>query len=404
MIQAIQRSLTTAGVSVNGAPETADAAAPTTTQPDHSPAGTGNADPLAKFDALFGAPAHVQSFYADKNGGHSAGPAKHARSATPAAAPPPSAPAAPVVFDIANTTDAQIKELRNKGQDQLANTIKNAQAAYGDFLAKNPDVKILVTTSDGNGGHPVLIARGADYAKGAHVHTHYHGDNATVGDPLGSKAGTNARIRDTLTRDPRAVFILPEAANSTAKPDSPHNDNSYSVNWRDVKSQVQTTDDALKAAGVSKVDETVVSFHSGGGMVINNLMLADPSGSRLKADRVELYDCVYHFGKEQDTKYFTEDRLREWSQTANGKAVGRVVYYRGTNDAGRAKMVGETFQGKFTLIDMDNEPKLRVKGKIDETVDPPATDANGKLIGTYNYKPNPHYRTTGEFLGTTPRS
>ena len=127
----------------------------------------------------------------------------------------------PESFDITKVTPQQIQELRNKKQDELANTIENAQIAYDDFVKANPGVKVIVTTSEGNGGKPVLVVKGAAADKDAHVHTHYHGDNATVADPLGSKAGQNARIRDTLKKDPHAVFVLPEAANSTPPPQRP---------------------------------------------------------------------------------------------------------------------------------------------------------------------------------------
>ena len=46
--------------------------------------------------------------------------------------------------------------------------------------------------------------------------------------------------------------VLPEAGNSTAKVDSPTHDNSYHADWSNVKSQAQTTDDALKSAAITK--------------------------------------------------------------------------------------------------------------------------------------------------------
>jgi hypothetical protein len=338
----------------------------------------------------FGHPPQFGSVYADKNGGSGGTQNTAAPKTTTVDAKQSSGGSKPPqAFDISTVTPEQIKELRNNKQIQLANTIENAQAAYGDFVKANPGVKVIVTTSEGNGGHPVLVAKGAAADKDAHVHTHYHGDNATVGDPLGSKAGQNARIRDTLLKDPHAVFVLPEASNSTAKPDSPSNDNSYSVHWNDVKSQVQTTNDALDAAGVQRPPkESVVSFHSGGGMALVNLVNnnKDKGGSTLQADRLELYDCVYHFG-EKDGKvlpeYHFEERLRDWSQSDSGKAVKQVIFYRGTNDASRAAVMEKSVgKDKFKLIDMANEPAL------------------SKNPG---FRANAHYRTVGEFMGTTPR-
>jgi hypothetical protein len=168
----------------------------------------------------------------------------------------------------------------------------------------------IIHLDSGNGGQPILVARGPDYAKGPHVHTHYHGNNATVADPLGSKAGMNARIRDVLlSEDRQAVFVLPEDVNAGPHPDSPREGIDYGVSWTNAISQVQTTQDALEAAGVTQAPEqTVVSFHSGGGLALDRLILADPCGGRLKADRVELYDCVYHFGSTKDKQqpvYYT---------------------------------------------------------------------------------------------------
>jgi hypothetical protein len=389
---------------------------------DPTPAGTvpATSDPAAKFNALFGAPLQFAGAYADKNGGGGA-PQKTAapKSASVDTKPPTAGGKPPPAFDIATTTPAQIQKLRDQHQDQLANTIENAQAAYGDFVAAHPGVKVIVTTSAGNGGHPVLVVKGAAAGTDAHVHTHYHGDNATVGDPLGSKAGQNARIRDTVLQDPHAVFVLPEAANSTATPDSPSNDNHYSVDWSEVKSEVKTTDDALDAAGVQRPPkETVVSFHSGGGMALVTLVNADKAdkgGSTLKADRLELYDCVYHFGKGNLPQYHFESRLRDWSQTASGKAVKQVIFYRGSNDVSRAAVIEQSVgKGKFKLVDMANEPKLSQNPGLDDAIDPPAENANGnwtevvrdgKQTGkvAHNFNPGAHYRTVGEFMGTRPR-
>jgi hypothetical protein len=318
---------------------------------------------------------------------------------------------APQTYDISNVTPEQIKELRNKKQDQLANTIENAKIAYDDFVKANPGVKVMVTTSEGNGGKPVLVVKGAKADKDAHVHTHYHGDNATVADPLGSKAGQNARIRDTLMKDPHAVFVLPEAANSTPKTDSTMNDNSYSASWSNVKSQVKTTNDALDAAGVQRPPkESVVSFHSGGGMALVNLVNnnKDKGNATLQADRLELFDCVYHFGKENHPAYHFEQRLREWSQTDSGKSVKQVIFYRGSNDVSRAGVMEKSVgTDKFKVIDMAKQPPL------DDTINPPAENANGNWMEVvrngkqtgklaHNFNPDPHYRTVGQFLGTRP--
>jgi hypothetical protein len=329
--------------------------------------------------------------YADKDGGSGSGGPQNtpAPKTTGVNAKQNTGSKPPQTFDIMTVTPQEIKDLRAKKQDQLADTIENSKAAYSDFVKANPGVKVVVTTSDGNGDKPVLVVKGAQADKDAHVHTHYHGDNATVGDPVGSKAGQNARIRDTLLKDPHAVFVLPEAANAIGKPDSPSNNKSYGVSWSNVTSQVKTTNDALDAAGVQRPPkESVVSFHSGGGMALVNLVNnnKDKGSSTLQADRLELYDCVYHFG-EKDGKilpaFHFESRLRDWSQTTSGQAVKQVIFYRGSNNVSRAAVMEQSVgTAKFKMIDMAKEPPLP------------------KNPG---FNPDPHYRTVGEFMGTQPR-
>jgi hypothetical protein len=428
MIQIPQRSASPATLPVNDGMETNDpAAAPDNEATSQLAAnvGAGGGDPQGAFKALFGAPP-MQRFYADANGSggnttkaNGNGGSQGAKGVDTKAGAPSTA-GAPRVFDIATTSRETISELRKNGENHLADTIEHAQGSYGDLVKQNPKVQVVVTTSTGNGGNPVLVIRGPDYAKGAHVHTHYHGDNATVADPLGSKAGQNARIRDVILKeDKQAVFVLPECSNPTEQTDSPHNDNSYNANWSQVKDEVKTTKDALDAAKVTNVTETTVSFHSGGGMALVNLMRADPSGKLLKADRIVLYDCVYHFySGDKDHPFVFENYMRAFGKTDNGKAVKEVAFYRGLNDVSRANVMKESYP-KLKVIDMDNEPKLRNdKGEFDESIIPVAENSNGnwfevvkkgvetgKLAHDFNnFRPgdDAHYRTTGEFFGKRP--
>jgi hypothetical protein len=425
MIQIPQRSASPATLAANDGIETNDQpVAPSLA----STGTTGSADPQETFKALFGA-APMQQFYADGNGpGGNAtkanGGVQGAKGADTKAGSAPVA-SAPRVFDIATTSRETIKELRKNGEKHLADTIEHAQGSYGDLVAKNPKVQVIVTTSTGNGGNPVLVIRGPECDKGAHVHTHYHGDNATVADPLGSKAGQNARIRDVILKeDKQAVFVLPECSKPSEETDSPHNDNSYTANWSQVKDEVKTTKDALDAAKVTNVTETTVSFHSGGGMALVNLMRADPSGKLLKADRIMLYDCVYHFlSGDEKHPFIAENYIREFGKTTNGKAVKEIAFYRGTNDVSRANVIKESYP-KLKVIDMDNEPALRNdKGEFNEDINPVAENSQGNAFevvkkdrrgrdvetGTMahnfnNFRPrdDAHYRTTGEFLGKRP--
>jgi hypothetical protein len=276
-----------------------------------------------------------------------------------------------------------------------------------------------VTTSTGNGGQPVMVIRGPgfDPTQDARVHTHYHGDNATVADPLGSKAGTNARIRDVIAKDPQTVFVLPESAAAGEDVDSPQHDNHYSVHWENtVRDQAQTTDDALAGAGITKIGKQIVSFHSGGGKVVQKLMELDPSGARLRADRLELHDCFYgtkgHDWKRGPDAAGWEQSFVRWAHTPNGQHVTDVIYYHGSNEAPRQNVVAKAFEGKYTKVEMSEQGAV-------EDHNPVARDSDRNTFGTidvqwvhgkrqivhtevHNYNPDPHYRTTGQFLGAAP--
>src|SRR5262245_34384361 len=95
-----------------------------------------------------------------------------------------------------------------------------------------------------------------------------------------------------------------------------------------------------------------------------------------------------------------EDSDENRSQTASGKAVGQGIFYRGSNDVSRAKVIEQSVgKDKFKLVEMDNEPKLSNSPGFDDTIDPPAENANGnwtevvrngKQTGqvAHNFKPN----------------
>jgi hypothetical protein len=313
----------------------------------------------------------------------------------------------PPSYEVGKTPQHVIDELKaspDGAQRRLGRTIENAQAAYGDLIAKGAHV--VVTTSIGNSGQPVMVIRGPgfDASKDARVHTHYHGDNATVADPLGSKAGTNARIRDVIAKDPQTVFVLPESGASKEGVDSPQNDNHYSVHWeKTVVDQVRTTDDALAAADVTKVGHQTVSFHSGGGKVVERLMELDRSGNRLRADRLELHDCFY--GNWQQS-------FANWARTDNGRQVSDVIYYHGSNDDWRQDVVAKAFKGKYTKVEMsrqgpvaDHNPVARDSNRdYVANIDVRWVNGRQRIIMTEvrNYNPDPHYRTTGQFLGMEP--
>ncbi|HEU5295325.1 MAG TPA: hypothetical protein VFU71_11085 [Burkholderiaceae bacterium] len=308
--------------------------------------------------------------------------------------------AATRVYDVAQTSKADIEALKKScdpAQQRLGHTIENAKVAYGDLLAKG--ARIVVTLNAGNGREPVmtLMGPGFDPKLPARIHTHYHGDNATVADPVGSKAGQNSRIRETVARDPQTVFVLPECQSATPTADSPTHDNYYHADWSNVKSQAQTTDDALKAAGITKVGRETVSVHSRGGEVIQKLMHDDPSGGSLRASRLELHDSLYG----------SQGAVVAWGHTDNGKRVDKVIYVHGTNEGGRDKEIAKTFKGSYIRIDVGQQRPLNDKNNpvVYDGKDAARDDhIHGKKghEGVRQFNPNAHYQTTGRFLAIWP--
>ena len=308
------------------------------------------------------------------------------------------------VYDIGCMSQADIDALKkshNPAQQRLGQTIENAKASYGDLLAKG--AQIVVTANAGNGGAPVMtmMAPGFDRKVPARIHTHYHGDNATVGDPVGSKAGQNSRIRETWARDPQTVFVLPECKNpfdgGDPLPDSPTHNKGYHAVWSNVQSQAKTTDEALKAAGITKVEKQTVSVHSRGGEVIQKLMQDDPSGKSLRADRLELYDSLYG----------SQGAVAAWGRTDNGKQVEKVIYVHGSNPEGRDKEIAKTFKGAYVRIDVTHQRPLNDQNnpvvydgkdaKRDDHIHGPKGHE-----GVRQFNPDPHYQTTGRFLALWP--
>jgi hypothetical protein len=317
--------------------------------------------------------------------------------------------AATRTYDVAKTSQADIDKLKascDPAQRSLGHTIENAKASYGDLLAKG--ARIVVALNAGNGGQPVmtLTGPGFDPKLPIRVHTHYHGDNATVGDPVGSKAGQNSRIRETVARDPQTVFVLPECKNvfdgrngkPDTLPDSPTHNKSYPANWRNVRSQAQTTDDALKTAGITnKIEKETVSVHSRGGEVIQQLMESDRSGKSLRADRLELHDSLYG----------SQGAVAAWGRTENGRQVDKVIYVHGTNVEGRDREIAKVFKGAYVRIDIARQKPLDDKNNpvVYDGKDAKRDDhIHGKKghEGARQFHPNPHYQTTGRFLAIWP--
>ncbi len=353
----------------------------------------GGADPLVQFGATHGLHPQVLQFAYASPDGAGGGNTK----------------GAPAVYKVPADA-ATIAELKGSSDDataRLGRTLENANIAYGDLIKKG--AKVYVTTSAGNGGQPVLTMKAPGFKDSlpAHVHTHYHGDNATVADPIGSKAGTNARMREVMARDSQTVFVLPESTRSgkyLQQPDTPQHDTSYSASWGKVTSQALTTDDALRAAKVSNVGSEVVSVHSKGGSAITQIMAVDPSGKGLRCDRLELHDSLY--GSQGD--------VAAWAKTVNGRAVKDVIYIHGDNPPGRHRVIEQAFGKRFSMIDI-----LKDAPKLDQTNNPDFQDSSGQkfkrwhdwtdkngyhkvLVTVGNFDTRPHYRTVGQYLDTPP--
>jgi hypothetical protein len=294
-------------------------------------------------------------------------------------------------WDVSQVTPAEIAALKaskDPATRRLGNTLAGAKTSYADFIAAG--AKIVVTTSQGNGGQPVvtLVPAGFDPSKPARVHTHYHGWNATVVDAMGHGSGTTARIAKVQQADPQTIFILPECSNAPAI--SAAGTPTFKTDWSNVSNEALTTADALAAAGIdpSQVQTRVVSAHSGGGAALANAITASKDGSGLACDRLELEDCLY--GSEQ--------QLKTWAGTSNGKAVQSVVYYHGTNDPQADKALGKdtAFGSRYLRINVDKLP-------MTDADRPTLLDASGKPLGKPGhpiraYNADAHNRTIGEFM------
>jgi hypothetical protein len=232
-------------------------------------------------------------------------------------------------YDVGSISQGQLSQLAhssNAGERLLGTTIANARRNYAQQLQMG--ARITATTSPGNGGYPVLTVTGPhfDPNRPARVTTLYHGDRATVADPVGRPGNINERIAQTQRSDPQMVFVLPEAKNARQ--------GSYSANWSNVSSQVRTTADALRAAGVRSVDRSLVATHSRGGDAISYIMSRHPDGSGLRADGLQILDSLYG----------SENAIARWARTPNGQRARNVTYYHGSNKPGRDRVLANAFR------------------------------------------------------------
>jgi hypothetical protein len=313
------------------------------------------------------------------------GPVPAADASAPASGTAASLP--PGAYDVSAIATPDLVALERDPKTKLLGfTIDNARVNYADTIARGG--RVVVTTSAGNGGLPVvtIVPPGFDPSQPARVHTHYHGFNATVADPKGHGSGTTARIEEVQAADPQTVFVLPECSNAPAQPSRLDDKGNYSTKWTNVSDVTETTDDALAAAGVdaSALSERVVSAHSGGGAALAAAIDAHPDGSGLAADRLELLDCLYG----------SEAELAKWAKTANGQDCGSVVYFHGTNthpDAGLKKGFGTRWKRVNVA-----QPKPADDPVLKDARGNPIRDVHGHA--RTKFAMDPHNRTNGQFM------
>src|SRR5947209_12648049 len=87
-------------------------------------------------------------------------------------------------FQVAagSPTAAELARL-DRTDPSLAQTIRKAQAAFGDLVAQGG--RVTVSNSVGNGMQPVVtvVPPGFDASRPASVQTHYHGDRTSAAEP-----------------------------------------------------------------------------------------------------------------------------------------------------------------------------------------------------------------------------
>lgn len=307
-----------------------------------------------------------------------------------AGAAPATPPAlGPGAFDVTAVSPSQITAMKastDPAQRSLGFTIENARLNFSDTISQGG--RVVASLSADNGGRPVLtiVPPGFDASKPARVHTHYHGFNATVADPVGHSSGTTARIEEVQKADPQTVFVLPECQDAPAVPSRLDGKINYATDWKNVKSPSGTATDALAAAGLSGVtiSQRVISAHSGGGAALAAAMAAHPDGSGLACDRLELLDCFYG----------SEAQVAQWAKTPAGKACADVTYYHGTNTHSDAQ-VKALLGARYHRINV-GQPSAAADPILRNAAGQPIVDVHGKPCHRFNQ--DPHNYTIGAFM------
>lgn len=247
----------------------------------------------------------------------------------PSPAPAPAAPTAPSSgdgFDVASASRFELSQgkllsaadlaaLRRAGKGELASVIDQAQRSYRGLVDQG--ARLVVTTSAGNGGKPVIaivppaLARNTDPAAPFNVQVHYHGMGATAASPS-ADSPLKARIAASFSQSPPTVFVLPHSASPTREVPK----------WSNVKDTGRTADDAL-AGVVGTRNRLTVSAHSLGRRALES---AIASGG-LRADRVDVQDAFYRTQPEGPRA------VRAWMDQNPGAQVRVLITSNGMSDA-----------------------------------------------------------------------
>lgn len=146
---------------------------------------------------------------------------------------------------------------------RIARLLDEANERYGSLLTaeegRTPG-RVVVTTSEGNGGQPVLVIvpPGFSADQETAVHTHDHGNNTNVAGEHHATGRTQA-ILGAVAANPQTILVMPEdaAMDWTDRGD----DVLYSARWDNATDQPATTADALRAVDLPADQRPHVSYY-----------------------------------------------------------------------------------------------------------------------------------------------
>ncbi len=183
----------------------------------------------------------------------------------------------PPRFEITKGHTLSEADLQKIPDKDVRQAVRDAQKSYASLLDKG--AKLVVTTSAGNGGKPVIavvppaLANNTDPAKGYNVEVHYHGLDGAASKPNPSRPLTG-RIADSFNRQPPTVYVIPEWGGKN--------------DWSNVRNTDTTMKDALKGVAGTP-GQLTVSAHSLGRKAIQSAI----AHHGLKADRLDIQDAFY---------------------------------------------------------------------------------------------------------------